>query len=44
MLSKALLNGELSIKVSKLTDFEKQELEDCGYTVKKVGKEYIISH
>ena len=43
-LNEALLKNQHSIKVKNLSDDEKKDLEECGYIVKKVKGEFIISH
>ncbi len=42
-INKALLNGLKSVTLATLSEFEKDELEQCGYIVKKKGNQYIIS-
>ncbi len=44
LLNAAILKGEQSIKVTTLSKQDEEDLKDCGYTVKKVNGEYIISH
>lgn len=44
LLNAAILKGEQSIKVTTLSENDKEDLRECGYTVKEVKGEYIISH
>lgn len=43
LLNNALLKGETSIKVSNLSQNEEEDLRECGYIIKKVEGQYIIS-